>query len=133
MADHAPAARRGAAVGLVVLAAVILAGVWLAWRYAAEGEHRDAIHVFQYCLLLVIAAAGAAAVEPRSGYALLGLAVLGTAAPWVGLDRPGLFAAIVAVAAVGAGAYGALRKSRAGIVTGIAALVLSALGLLLIL
>ena len=90
MADHAPAARRGAAVGLVVLAAVILAGVWLAWRYAAEGEQRDAIHVFQYCLLLVIAA-------------------------------------------VGAGAYGALRKSRAGIVTGIAALVLSALGLLLIL
>lgn len=124
---------RGTALGVVLLGALVLSLGWALWRFFAEGEQREAVHVFQYCLLLVVAGCVGAAVDARSGYALLAVAVLGSVGAWAGLDRPVLIAAVVALVAVGMGGAALRSRSRTATVTAVLATVVSLLGALLIL
>lgn len=124
---------RALALAVVVLGAMLLALAWLLWLYGTEGDQRDAIHVFQYCLLLVVAAGIGAALAPPSGYALLGLAAIGTAMTWLGLDDPRLLAVVIAVVALAGCVAGILTRSRVAVVLAVLSASVSLLGLLLIL
>lgn len=130
----APArASRGTALGVVVLGVLAFVVIWIAWRFVAEGEQREAIHVFQYGLLLLGAAVAGALIVPASAYPLLALAAVTAILPWVGLDRPVLVAVLVAALAVLGLGYGLLRGERGASTAGGLGLVVSALGALLIL
>lgn len=124
---------RALALAVVVLGALLLAVAWLLGLYGTEGDQRDAIHVFQYCLLLVVAAGIGAALEPASGYALLGLAAIGTAMTWLGLDNPRLLAVLIALVALAGCVAGILTRTRVAGVVAVLTTSVSLLGLLLIL
>lgn len=128
-----PPQSHGTALGVVLLGAIGLAVAWVGWRLAVTGPPQSGVHVFQYCLLLVIAAFLGAAVAARSGYVLLALAGVGTLLAWLGLTEPRLLAALVGGTAIGCSAYAAFSRARWAAVVAVLTIIVSLLGLLLIL
>lgn len=129
-----PSTRSGA-LGVVAATTILLLLLWLSWRYVAEGTQTGAVHVFQYVLLTLLAAAVIGFVAPPATVPLLGIAAAATVAVrWVdGADDPRLVAAALAMLVVAASAYGLVRRSRTAGGLAVAALVVSLLGMLTIL